>query len=78
MTKDENEKKVEQVVLYARIHATADIATDFDHLFDVLYLVDKDATIQKRDVINILRTFKEYQIFKAEKAGICNRKGEPI
>ena len=74
----ETKKKVEQVSLSARINTALDIEKDFDHLFTALYLIDKEATLEKRDVINVLKTYKEFQIFKGKKVGICDTKGEPI
>ncbi len=76
----ETEKKVELVSLYARINAAIDIEKEFDQLFKVLDLVPSELspTIEKRDVINILETYKNMQIFKGKKAGICDTKGEPV
>ncbi len=71
-------KTLGQVSLYARLDAAVVIEEEFDHLFKVLFLVDKNATLEKRDVINVLKTYKEFQIFKGKKAGICDKKGEPV
>lgn len=74
----EPEKKVEQVELYATISASVEIKKEFDRLFNILFMVDKDAAITKADVNNVLDAFSEYQITKGVKDGICDKKGEPI
>lgn len=76
----ETKKTVEQLQLYAKINAALEIEVEFNSLFNVLDLIpsEQKSTIEKRDVVNILQTFKNMQIFKGEKEGICDKKGEPV
>jgi len=80
MTMTSNEKKVELISMYARINAAQEIQKEFDQLFKVLDMVPSElnATIEKRDVINIIDTYKNMTIFKGTRAGICNKKGEAV
>ena len=75
----DTEKNVELISMYARINAAIDIEKEFDRLFKVLNLLPADdPTMVQRDIINVLITFKETQIFRGVKDGICDKEGEPI
>ena len=73
-------KNLDQVSLYARLDAAVVIEEEFDRLFKVLDLVPSELspTIERRDVINIIETYKNMEIFKGAKDGICDKKGEPV
>jgi len=76
----ETKKAVEQLVLYGKINAALEIEAEFNSLFDVLDLIpsEQKPAIERRDVENIIQTFKSMTIFKGTKAGICDKKGEPV
>ena len=75
----DTEKNVELISMYARINAAIDIEKEFDRLFKVLNLLPADdPTMVQRDIVNVLKTFKEMQIFRGVKDGICDKEGEPI
>lgn len=76
----ETKKTVGQLALYARINAALEIEVEFNSLFDVLELIPSDIrpALERKGIIQILQTYRNMQIFKGEKAGICDKKGEPV
>jgi len=53
--------------LRIKLETIAEIESDFEHLFQVLFMVDKDAMIKKVDAINVLRTYRDKIKFHHEK-----------
>lgn len=70
------QKRIDQIEITSELSAAEEIERRFERLFDVLFIIDDEAAVQKRDVLNVFKTYKLDKLLKGVKDDLLDPFGD--
>lgn len=74
--RDKIKKRLNQIEIISKMAAALEIQKEFERLFDTLHLIDVDAKIEKWNVEDILKTYRDKIKWQGQRDKLLDGNGD--